>query len=275
MANDFYECIGIGCGPSNLSVASQLYGLSDTRNIFFEKKTELSWHNGMMLPDASLQVSMFKDLVTLAEPTNPFSFVSYLHQRGRLLPFLNARFEQISRLEFADYLKWAAHTNKNICFGERVQTVDFDGDHFVVETTKRRVLGKNVVVGVGIESHLPAFVQPYIDGETNFHIHTFTDKPRPVGGLRVVVIGGGQSGAEAVLGLLRRTGEHAPSQVSWLSRRENFSPLDDSPFANDLFTPSQSNFFYHQDAAYREAYLARNVLASDGISGPQSPSIID
>ena len=75
MANDFYECIGIGCGPSNLSVASQLYGLSDTRNIFFEKKTEFSWHNGMMLPDASLQVSMFKDLVTLAEPTNPFSFV--------------------------------------------------------------------------------------------------------------------------------------------------------------------------------------------------------
>lgn len=266
MSDRIYDCVGIGCGPSNLSVAAQLYSLQEVSSIFFDKKDEFSWHSGMMLPDACLQVSMFKDLVTLTEPTNPFSFVSYLHQHGRLLPFLNAQFAQISRLEFAAYLKWAAHTNQNVYFGESVEGVDFDGRHFVVETSRRQVLSKHIVVGVGIEPYLPDFARRYIDSETNYHIHEFADKPRRVGGRRVVVVGGGQSGAEVVLELLRRTGAEAPSQVSWLSRRENFSPMDDSPFANDLFTPAHSDFFFDQDVTFREAFLKRNELASDGIS---------
>ncbi|WP_218060138.1 lysine N(6)-hydroxylase/L-ornithine N(5)-oxygenase family protein [Pseudomonas bananamidigenes] len=273
MENEIYDCVGIGCGPSNLSIAAQLHGRREVRNIFFEKKAEFSWHSGMMLPDACLQVSMFKDLVTLTEPTNPFSFVSYLHQHGRLLPFLNAQFAQISRLEFADYLKWAAHTNQNVHFGESVEAVDFDGQHFVVQTSRRQTLCKNIVVGVGIEPYLPEFARPHVDDESNFHIYRFADKPRRAGGRRVVVVGGGQSGAEVVLELLRRTGEEAPSEVSWVSRRENFSPIDDSPFANDLFTPAHSDFFYSQDASYREAFLKRNELASDGISGHTLRSI--
>ncbi|CAI8776673.1 lysine N6-hydroxylase [Pseudomonas sp. IT-347P] len=266
MENEIYDCVGIGCGPSNLSIAAQLYGLREVRNIFFEKKSEFSWHSGMMLPDACLQVSMFKDLVTLTEPTNPFSFVSYLHQHGRLLPFLNAQFAQISRLEFAAYLKWAAHTNENVHFGEDVQGVDFDGAHFVVQTSKRQVLCKHVIVGVGIQPYLPEFARPHIDNDSHFHIYEFANQPRRLGGKRVVVVGGGQSGAEVVLELLRRTGDEAPSQVSWVSRRENFSPIDDSPFANDLFTPAHSNYFYGQDENFREAFLKRNELASDGIS---------
>ncbi|MEM5369203.1 SidA/IucD/PvdA family monooxygenase [Paraburkholderia azotifigens] len=266
MNNPVFDCIGVGCGPSNLSIAALLHGKSEVRHIFLEKRTEFSWHDGMMLPGTSLQVSMFKDLVTLADPTNPFSFVSYLHQHGRLLPFLNAQFDQVSRLEFADYLKWAAHTNENVCFGEQVKSVNFDDNHFIVETPSRCLLSKNVIVGVGIESHVPEFARRHIDGETHFHIHDFTKKYRAVGGRRVAVVGGGQSGAEAVLELIRRTGSDAPIQVSWLSRRENFSPLDNSPFTNDLFTPSHSNFFYDQGAAFREAFLTRNVLASDGIS---------
>lgn len=266
MTNDCYECIGVGCGPSNLSIAALLHGHPQVRNIFFDLKPAFSWHDGMMLPGASLQVSMFKDLVTLADPTNQFSFVSYLHQQGRLLQFLNARFEQILRLEFAEYLKWVAHSNENACFGERVERVDFDGSHFVVETSRRRVLGKNVVIGVGIEPYVPEFAREHLDGDTHFHIHEFAGRARRFGGRRVVVAGGGQSGAEAVLELLRRTGEDAPSEVSWLSRRENFHPMDNSPFANDLFTPSHSNYFYEQDPTFRAGFLERNVLASDGIS---------
>ena len=145
-----YECVGVGCGPSNLSLASLLYGHRDIRSIFFEQRPEFSWHEGMMLPDAGLQVSLFKDLVTLAEPTNQFSFVSYLHRHGRLYQFLNARFAQITRQEFGEYLKWAAHANENVCFGERVLSVDFDGQDFVVQTSKREVHAHNVAVGVGI-----------------------------------------------------------------------------------------------------------------------------
>ena len=266
MEDEIYDCVGIGCGPSNLSVAAQLYGLREIRYIFFEKKTEFSWHSGMMLPDVSLQVSMFKDLVTLADPTNPFSFLSYLHQHGRLLSFLNAKFAHVLRSEFSAYLKWAAHANKNISFGQEVNCVEFDGSYFVVRTAHRKVLCKNVIVGVGIEPYLPECARFNVDDNTCFHVSQFADKPRSLGCRRVVVVGGGQSGAEAVLELLRRSGKEAPSQVSWISRRENFSPIDDSPFANELFTPTYSNFFYSQAAQFRESFIKRNELASDGIS---------
>jgi len=266
MSNEYYHCAGIGCGPSNLSVAALLHNHPQIRNIVFDMKPAFSWHDGMMLPDTSLQVSMFKDLVTLADPTNRFSYVSYLHQHGRLLPFLNARFEQISRLEFADYLKWVAHNNENIHFDERVESVDFDGSHFVVETSRRHVQSENVVVGVGITPFVPEFARAHVDGDTHFHIHEFAKGVRRFGGRRVLIVGGGQSGAEVVLELLRRTGDDAPSEISWLSRRENFHPMDDSPFANDLFTPTHSNYFYEQDSVFRADFLKRNVLASDGIS---------
>jgi lysine N6-hydroxylase len=204
--------------------------------------------------------------VTLADPGNRFSFISYLHRHGRLHQFLNARFDQVSRLEFRDYLKWAAETNENISFGERALHVDFDGKYFVVETAKRRVLSDNVVVGVGIVPHIPAFAREHVDGTMSFHVNEYASKSGVAAGKRVVVVGGGQSGAEAVLDLIRRTGDDAPSSVTWVSRRENFFPLDDSPFANDYFTPSHSNYFYEQDSTFREAFLRRNILASDGIS---------
>ncbi|MGL5127617.1 MAG: lysine N(6)-hydroxylase/L-ornithine N(5)-oxygenase family protein [Aeromonas popoffii] len=266
MLNSHYRCVGVGCGPSNLSIAALLHGQSAVTNIFFDMKPEFSWHEGMMLPDTSLQVSMFKDLVTLADPTSRFSYVSYLHQHGRLLPFLNARFEQIPRLEFADYLKWVASANENIHFGEKVEQVDFNGSHFVVETSRRRVTSENIVVGVGISPLVPSFARANLNADSHFHIHEFAKRPQRFGGRRVLVVGGGQSGAEAVLDLLRRTGQEEPSEVIWLSRRENFYPIDDSPFANDLFTPTHSNYFYDQSPEFRQDFLKRNVLASDGIS---------
>ncbi|PTU66053.1 L-lysine 6-monooxygenase [Chromobacterium sp. Panama] len=261
-----YHCIGIGSGPSNLSVASLLHGQHDIKSIFFEQKAAFTWHDGMMIPGAGLQVSLFKDLVTLADPTNRFSFVSYLHQHGRLLQFLNARFDQVSRLEFRDYLKWAAESNGNICFGERVLEVDFDGGAFVVQTTKRRVQGDNVVVGVGIVPEVPDFARSCLDDSTHFHVNEFAAKAGVAAGKRVLVIGGGQSGAEVVLDLLRRGGGQAPAALSWVSRRENYFPLDDSPFTNDLYTPTHSNYFYEQDEIFRSAFIKRNLLSSDGIS---------
>ena len=44
---------------------------------------------GMLLDDATMQVSFLKDLVTMRNPTSDFSFLSYLHERGRLVDFIN------------------------------------------------------------------------------------------------------------------------------------------------------------------------------------------
>src|SRR5882757_4327425 len=122
-----YNCVGIGVGPANLSLASLLHGHDDVSNLFLDKKTTFGWHDGQQLPDTTLQVSMLKDLVSLADPTNRFSFLSYLHAHGKIYHFINAQFDAVPRQEFRNYLKWASDQNPNVVFGEDIRSVDFDG----------------------------------------------------------------------------------------------------------------------------------------------------
>lgn len=259
-----YQCVGVGVGPSNLSIAALLYGKDNLPSIFFDQKSGFSWHDDMLFPGSSLQVSLFKDLVTLADPTNYFSFISYLHSSGRIYHFLNAQFEGVARVEFRNYLKWVSESNENVKFGEKVLRIDFD-DNFIVETTKRRVSAENIVVGVGTEPAIPVFCRDH-PCESQFHVSEFASKAKILARKHVVVVGGGQSGAEAFLDLISRDPDHAPKEVTWISKRENFFPLDDSPFTNDFFMPCHSNHFYEQDRVFREAFVRRNILGSDGIS---------
>jgi L-ornithine N5-oxygenase len=62
----------------------------------------------MLLEDATMQVSFLKDLVTPRNPTNPHSFLAYLHSRDRLVEFINYGSVFPTRREFHDYLEWAA-----------------------------------------------------------------------------------------------------------------------------------------------------------------------
>ena len=62
----------------------------------------------MLLDDATMQVSFLKDLVTLRNPTSEFTFLKYLHSRGRLVDFINHKSLFPLRVEFHDYFTWAA-----------------------------------------------------------------------------------------------------------------------------------------------------------------------
>ncbi len=259
-----YSCVGVGVGPSNLSLASLLDSYHALRPIFFEKKPAFGWHEGLMVDGATLQVSLFKDLVTLADPTNRFSFLAYLHAEGKIYHFLNAQFDAIPRREYGNYLKWASANNESINFNEEVTSVTFDGA-FTVETSTRRVRAENVSVGVGTEAFVPEFALPHL-GETQFHVANFLYRIGSVRDKRVAVVGGGQSGAEAVLALLGAARGEEPAEVVWISRRDNFLPIDDSPFTNDFFMPCHSDYFFAADSGYRNRFIERNVLASDGIS---------
>jgi lysine N6-hydroxylase len=205
---------------------------------------------------------MFKDLVTLADPTSPFSFLAYLHEEGRLYHFINAQFDAVPRQEFRNYLRWASRRNPDIAFGEEVLSVEFDTE-FVVTTSRRTVRADNLAVGVGIRPSLPPQARRT---ETQLHVGEFTERARGLGGRRVCVVGGGQSGAEAFLELLSRSGAEAPRRVSWVSRRANYLPIDDSPFTNDFYMPCHSDYFYGLGRGTREEFNRRHVLSSDGIS---------
>ncbi|WP_163420306.1 SidA/IucD/PvdA family monooxygenase, partial [Escherichia coli] len=84
-------------------------------------------------------------------------------------------------------------------------------------------------------------------------------------GKRVMVVGGGQSGADVFLNALQgHWGE--PAQLDWLSRRPNFQPLDESPFTNEYFTPEYVDYFYTLPSEIREREIKTQKLPADGIS---------
>ncbi|GIJ51790.1 L-lysine 6-monooxygenase [Virgisporangium aliadipatigenens] len=226
----------------------------------FEQRPAVSWHPGMLLPDALLQVSHLKDLVTPVLPTSPHSFLAYLVEHRLFYRSLAAGFERPSRAEFDRYLRWVAGRLPSIEYRRRVERVDHDGTGFVVGTSDGEHRARSLVLGCGPVRFVPECARAHV-GETVFHTSDYVYRlPQP--GRRVVVIGGGQSGAEVFLDLLNRGHRDA----TLITRRSNLLPLDDSPFTNELFTPHYAMAFHGLDPAARRALLAEQVLASDGVS---------
>ena len=126
MSNRIYDLIGIGFGPSNLALAIALHERkSQIDALFLEARSSFAWHPGMMIPGADMQVSFLKDLVSLHNPTSGFSFLNYLHTKGRLERFINRKSFFPSRVEFNDYLSWAAAKLGNACaYDQRVSKID-------------------------------------------------------------------------------------------------------------------------------------------------------
>jgi len=256
--------IGVGAGPANLSLAAMLYGDPGLPNLFFDRKPHFTWHDDQLITGSTLQVSIFKDLVSLSDPTNRFSFLSYLHEQGRIYHFLNAQFSHVPRAEFRNYLAWAARSNENVVFSEAVERVEFNGI-FRVITNRRQVTADNIAVGVGTEPWVPEFARPHM-GTAQFHVSEYLSRSANLRGKRVAVIGGGQSGAETFLDLISRPKPEHPAWVVWISRRRGYFPIDDSGFTNDFYMPDYSDYFYRLPEDKRAEINSAHLLTSDGIS---------
>ncbi|MCJ2087691.1 SidA/IucD/PvdA family monooxygenase [Methylobacterium sp. E-005] len=258
------DLAGIGIGPFNLSLAAQLDAVANIDALFFDRAPAFDWHPGMMLPEAALQTSFLKDLVTAVNPTSPWSFLAYLVAQKRFYEFLNAEFGAVPRQEFAQYLAWVAARLPSLRFGTAIHEVRFEAGGFRLRGDGGLVRARNIALGVGLQPNLPAFAGKL---DPRDHVHSaqaasFLDR---TAGRRVAVIGGGQSGAEIVLTLLNR-GRGAPASLDWISRRPNFQPIDATPFTNELFTPGYVERFHALPEARRGAIVAHQKLAGDGIS---------
>ena len=130
------ELLGIGLGPSNLSLAALLHPVEEKIH-FLEKKSEFQWHPEIMFGDSTMQTSYLKDLVTPVDPTNPYSFLNYLKESGLFYSFLNTQRNSITRLEYQQYGQWVSQSlGEFIDFETDVYAVDFDGRQFVTQTNK-------------------------------------------------------------------------------------------------------------------------------------------
>ncbi|TCJ94957.1 L-ornithine N5-oxygenase [Nocardia alba] len=241
-----HDLIGVGFGPSNLALAIAVSELDDRTDAavsahFLERQPRFGWHRGMLIEDATMQVSFLKDLVTMRNPVSEFSFLAYLHERGRLVDFINHKRLFPLRVEFHDYLEWAAAgVDHLVSYGSEVVAVTPVADLFHVRLADGRVFhGRNVVLATGLRPRLPEGIactdRIWHNHELLHRIEELTDPAR------CVVVGSGQSAAEVTAFLHDR---FPAADVCSVFTRYGYSPSDDSPFANRIFDPDGVDAFY-------------------------------
>jgi lysine N6-hydroxylase len=142
-----------------------------------------------------------------------------------------------------------------------VRNVRFEDGAFSIDAGGDTVRSRHIVVGSGAQPFIPPHLAGV--GPAAFHAAQFLEREPGLTGKTVAVVGGGQTGAEIVHRLLCT---NAAARVLWISRRPNFIPLDESPFANEYFTPPYADYFYSLSPGARSALLDQQRFASDGIS---------
>ncbi|KAI8812029.1 L-lysine 6-monooxygenase (NADPH-requiring)-domain-containing protein [Cladochytrium replicatum] len=193
-----YDTLCVGFGPSSLSIAvamsdfvkkergstatlddpsncDPLFG-SNLKLCFIEKQAGFTWHGGMLLEDARMQISFLKDLATIRDPTSHFTFLNYLNRQGRMLQFLNLGTFYPLRKEYNNYMKWvASHFNQYCQFGEQVvkivPVVSDSGLTDMVSVLSVRLedgaiitrTARNVIVGIGGQARLPNWAKDLVD----------------------------------------------------------------------------------------------------------------
>lgn len=265
------DVIGVGIGPSNLSLAALLHPIGRLNVAFLDQKPEFQWHPGLMMPDATLQVHYLKDLVSLVDPTSRYSFLSFLAAKGRLLQFINASFSRVLRCEFEEYYRWVSKQIPSLLFGSPVENVAVEDGALTLHGARGRWRTRRLVIGSGSAPYVPPAAVDMI-GPAVMHASDFMHRKVDFAGKRISVIGGGQTGAEIFKHLIGLAAG-APSRVDWISRRENFLPLDESAFTNELYTPEYSDYFFGLPRNRKASLLRQQKLASDGVSDTLLSSI--
>lgn len=275
-----HDLVGIGFGPSNLALAIALHERAASKGsaptaLFLERQPRFGWHRGMLIDDATMQVSFLKDLVTLRNPSSDFSFLSYLHNRDRLIDFINHKTLFPLRSEFHDYLEWAAaQVDEQVGYGREVVSVRgvagggrIDAFDVLTRQADGTVVierARNLVFGQGLVPRLPDAVTV---SERIWHNHDLLARLSGLGDespRRFVVVGAGQSAAEVVAHLHER---FADSEVCAVFSRFGYSPADDSPFANRVFDPAAVDEFYDAPEDVKQMIL--------GYHGNTNYSVVD
>ncbi len=271
-----HDILGIGFGPSNLalSIAVEEHNRSlpaDRRlnALFLERQPRFGWHRGMLIDDATMQVSFLKDLVTLRNPTSDYSFLCFLREQGRLIDFLNQKTLFPLRVEFHEYFEWAAaRVSHLVSYGSEVVSVDpvrgDDGEIAYFDVTSRGPSGSGTTItrraqhqhqrrdgartacAAGARTGRTDLAQQRVDPRAT----RLADEGGPV--RRAVVLGAGQSAAEAV-DYLHRT--FPAAEVCSVFAKYGYTPADDSPFANRIFDPEAVDVYFSAPSEVKQSLI--------------------
>ncbi|MFQ6199254.1 lysine N(6)-hydroxylase/L-ornithine N(5)-oxygenase family protein [Streptomyces sp. NPDC000405] len=281
------DLLGVGIGPFNLSLAAMADGVPGLRTAFLERTQEFRWHPGLMIDGTTLQVPFLADLVSLVDPTSPWSFLGYLKAIGRLFPFYFSEQLHIHRAEYDAYCRWVSEELAQCRFGHQVDAVTWDERHqvFTVDYTYENgdeVLAgrghtRNLVLGIGTEPAIPPVLRPLTDDPAvpAFHSADYLSRRAELLTKRhVTVIGSGQSGAEVFLDLLRARPDGGEG-LQWISRSPSFAPMEYSKLGLEQFTPDYTRFFRRLPQETRDRLLPQQWQLYKGISGETIGDIHD
>ncbi|MFE7807988.1 lysine N(6)-hydroxylase/L-ornithine N(5)-oxygenase family protein [Streptomyces sp. NPDC057430] len=285
-----HDLVGIGIGPFNLSLAALAQGVpGGLATAFYDQNPAFHWHPGLLIEGATLQVPFLADLVTLADPASPWSFLSYLRSRDRLFPFYFAEKFHIQRAEYDAYCRWVSAQLPGLHFGHQVDAVRWSPERalFEVDFTQLdqdgeaealgRAYSRNVVLGVGTEPYVPEPLKPLADAPNVPVLHSaeyLDHRERLLAAEHVTVIGSGQSGAEIFLDLLRARPAGA-EKIHWLARTEAFAPMEYSKLGLEHFTPDYTRYFHSLPEQTRNELVPRQWQLHKGIDADTIAAIHD
>ncbi|WP_438711703.1 lysine N(6)-hydroxylase/L-ornithine N(5)-oxygenase family protein [Aquimarina muelleri] len=268
--NKIHSVIGIGIGPFNLGLAALLSPIEDVSAVFFDQVDEFDWHPGLMLDYVTLQTPFLCDCVSMADPTNPYSFLNFLKQSGRLYKFFIRENFYILRKEYNLYCKWVSKQLPSCKFSHRVSSLQYNDG--IYEVTVEDIKGnktdvyyaKKLVLGTGTKPSLPDFISNEMKDYV-FHTSNYLSKKEELlNSKSVTIIGSGQSSAEVFYDLLQEKREDL--RIEWYTRPDRLFPMEYSKLTLELTSPDFVDYFFNMPSEKRKKMLSNQFAQFKGIN---------
>lgn len=287
-----YDLLGIGIGPFDLGLAALADPLDDVEAVFLDQRDGFSWHAGMLIEGTTLQVPFLADLVTMADPTSPYSFLAWLKATGRLYQFYIRESFYPLRAEYDQYCRWVAEQLPSLRWGRRVTSVvrvadpaaaDGESGGHVFEVTAETVHGvekycaKHLVLGTGTQPRLPAHLQGLEGAGPVVHTSDYlTHRAQLAASGSVTVVGSGQSAAEVYRDLLDGCGTGAGEhRVDWVTRSPRFFPMEYTKLTLEMTSPEYTDHYVSLPIEQRDVLAREQRNLYKGISADLIDDIYD
>ncbi len=278
---DIIDFVAIGVGPMNLGLACLTESIAELDGVFLDKKQKFNWHPGMMLQDTTLQIPFIADLVTLADPTNPFSFLNYLKEQGRIYSFYIRENFLVLRNEYNQYCQWAISKLSNIYFQTEVKEITYTerGKYYVVssicnKTNTRKVYKtRKIILGTGTQPFIPKCCTA-LKGNVIHSSSYLSNKEKLQSKKSVTILGSGQSAAEIFYDLLQDV-DTKGYELNWITRSPRFFPLEYSKLTLEMTSPEYVDYFYNLSHKKRDELLKNQKHLYKGINQDLIADIFD